>query len=333
MSSKRHYLIDNQNRLIVKQKDKRLLPQGNFSVDKHNHLIYHLNEPFSWRRQYGSGKKICFLGNWRLNPNYDLEMILNKTNTQFAQDRLTLKGEIISVEKDSLIFETHSIDKYGQSHIQLIKLTGFWKADQYNRLCFVVKKETQPDILVFKGTWQINQNQKITYTYEKTDLKTQTKHLHTLVFEGFWEINERNRLTYILSKGIDSRFDFRVQMESPNLYPQDKAIRYRIGIGLRKQRYKIICLYGTWKFSKISSLLFLIDYGRNQLQAIEFGLVYNLTRKEQIEFLLTNKQKQPLGLSITFSRKLLRDSEAKGFLRLKDIEKDKSIEAGLRIPF
>ena len=343
---KNRYFIDNSNRLVIRGKRKGLTPSnkqnqdlvtdGRFGTDKDNRLIYWLNKPGPWLKRYDSPSKISFEGKWRLSSNYDLELILNETKDQFLGEHFALKGEIISADKDALVFQMHSLDKYGQSHLQLLKLTGVWQANEYNEISFAVKKETTPDIFTFAGAWQLNKNQQIIYAYEKTDLKTKTRHFHTLTFQGFWQINRADRIIYILAKGIDSYFDFRVQLESPNLYPKEGVIKYRLGIGLKKVRprdTRIISLYGTWKFSKKSGLLFVMDYGQGRLQAIEFGTELNLAKKDKVEFLLTNKQKQPLGLCITFTHRFLRQSGAETFLRFKKFRQDSRIEGGFRIPF
>ncbi len=159
-----------------------------------------------------------------------------------------------------------------------------------------------------------------------------------MTFEGFWEINSNNRLTYILSRSTESRFEFRVQIESPNLYPQQGVIKYRLGIGLKGGRSfqnKIVSLYGTWKFSHKLGLIFEIDYGKNKFQNIEFGTNIHLNKKDEFVFSLTNKGKKPLGFNLIFTHNFLKQSSAETFFRLKDIldKKERALEAGVRIPF
>lgn len=323
---------------MIKQakKKKPLIANGEFSIDKYNRLVYWLNEPSSWKRKYHLPQKVSFQGNWKLNPNYDLELILDKTKEQFLGDRLVLKGEIMSLDTDTLAFAIKSLDRQGQSHIQLLKLNGFWQADAHNRLGFIVKKKTEDDIITLDGTWQINKNQQIIYNYEKTDLKTKSKTIHTFSLEGFWQINNANRLTYILKRSLDSRFDFRVQIESPSLYPQDGFIKYRLGIGLSKDNSsptKIISLFGNWKFNRKLGLIFQMDYGKAKIQAIEFGTNIHLNKKDEIIFSLTDKRQEPLGINITFKHRFLKRNFAETFLRLKKLERESGIETGLRIPF
>jgi len=327
---------------------------GRFSIDKNNRLIYWLNEPAAWRRLYNLPSKVSFIGNWKLNSNYDLELNLDETKSQYKGERLILKGEIISTDRDTLAFEIITHEKGlsptqlnrsstkgtvpAFSHIQLLKLTGSWQADEFNRIIFTIKKKALPDVITLEGSWQINKNQQITYIYEKTGLKTKTRISRILTFEGFWEISSNDRLTYILSQSTKSYFDFRVQIESPNLYPKEGLIKYRIGIGLAKDkpsRMKTICLYGSWKFSRKAGLTFQMDYGKGRFGDIEFGTNIYLNKKNEIIFFLTNKKKEPLGLNITFNHKFLKNSDAETFFRLKGLldKKETVIETGVRIPF
>ena len=323
--------------ISIPKKKKPLVVNGRFSVDKDNRLIYWLNEPLEWRRQYNFPRGIVFKGKWQLNSNYDLELILEEAKDQCKGDRLAIKGEIISTDSDTLVFEIKSIDRQGLSHIQLLKLSGIWQADEYNRLSFAVEKKASPDMLILKGIWQVNQNQQIIYVYEKTNLKRKTKTAHSLIFEGFWQINRSHRLTYILERSSSSRFDFRVQIESPNLYPKKGVVKYRLGIGLRGKKApcdRIICLYGTWKFSRKLGLVFQMDYGQGQVQSLEFGTELSLTQRDKVTFALKNETGERLGINITFTHKFLKQNEAEAFLRLREVlQRESAIETGIRIPF
>lgn len=338
---KNRYSVDSFNRLTIRRKGKTTPVNGKFLVDKDNNLSYWLNEPVSWRREYGLPGKVSFKGKWRLDKNYDLQLRLAETRRHGGQDILTIRGNIISVEKDCLLFEVKSYDKQGLLHARILKLSGIWQADRHNQLSFAVKKKHEPDMLTLEGAWQVNQNQKITYSYDKIDLKRKTKINSTLIFEGFWEINEANRLTYILSRTPESKFDFRAQLESPNLYPKEGVIKYRLGIGLKGLSPKgtvpqprIISLYGTWRFNRRLSLLFEMDYGRGHLQSMEFTTEISCTQKDKFTFTLRSKKKEPLRINITFTRRFLKRLDAKALLRVKRIlGKESALEAGVELPF
>jgi len=332
------YLLNNDNQLLIRQPKKRksLVVNGRFSIDKDNRLIYWLNEPPEWRRQYNFPDEIVFSGNWQLNANYDLQLHLKESKGQFQEDIVTLKGEIISAEGDALVFELKARDKAGLSHLQILKLSGFWQADEFNRLIFKVEKKEEPDILVLEGAWGINQNQQITYTYQKAGLKRTDKSSYALTFFGFWRITDRDRLTYIISRSTGSKFDFRVQLESPNVYPKQGVIKYRLGAGIKElkiDRSQIISLYGVWKFSRALGLTFEMEYLKGEIHSLEFGAEVNFKRNNEIVFQLKNQRDEDLGISLTFTHRFLKQLDARAFLRLKAAKQGAGIDVGLRIPF
>ena len=330
MKEKIIYHIDDVNRLVIRQKNKCLTPRGNFKIDRNNRLYFWLNEPLSWRKEYQLPERINLNGRWQLNDERNLEIISDR----YTDGQLILKINIISAIANALIFGVNQIDSQGQSHLRILKISGVWKADEYNRINFIIEKKVLSDMLVFKGEWQLNKNQKVTYTYEKTDLKTKTKTLNTLVFEGFWQINSSHKLTYILEHSTKSRFDFRAQLESPNIYPKEGAIKYRIGIGTRKERVKrIVYLYGEWKFNRKLGLAFEMDYGKGKIRNIEFGATMHLDRENEIMFSLMNKIDESLAINVIFTHRFLKQLDAEAFLRIKKLQRESGIEAGVRIPF
>ncbi len=336
MKSQTKYLTDKSNRLIIKRNRKRIITYGKFSHDKNNQLTYWLNETPSWHSQYDLPAKISFKGSWKLNPNHDLEFILKATKEQRKGDTLAIKGEVISAENNSLVFEFATRDKNGLSHLQLIKLTGSWQADEFNRITFIVKKRSLPDTITFEGIWQISRNQQLEYSYEKTELKRKTKIIKTINFTGFWQINSAHRLTYILSKSSNSYFEFRGQIESPNLYPEEGVIKYRLGIGVKQgsmPQDRIVSLFGSWKIQRNLGVVFQMDYGREGVHKIEFGSDIYITKQDEIILSLVNNRKEPLGICITFTHKFLKKHGAEFLLRLKKNKEESRIEAGVSVPF
>src|SRR4030042_6015276 len=311
---KNQYSINNSNQLIIRPpKSKVALPvNGSFSIDNDNRLSYWLNETLTWRKQYALPPKVIFKGVWNLDANHDLTLILDKNKNQFQGDILTIKGNIISGDTDILAFQVKSYDRDGLLDIRILKLNITLFADESNRLCFMIKK-LQPDILTLEGSWQINDNQQIIYEYQRTDLETKVKISNTLIFRGFWQITSVNKLTYILKHGSDSRFDFRAQIETPTIYPQEGLIKYRIGIGVKKSKayhHKVISLYGTWKFNRRLTLIYQMNYGPGEIYDIEFGAEVNFNKADKLEFSLTNQKKEPLGLRLNFTHRFLKKLDA-----------------------
>jgi hypothetical protein len=332
------YAIDKENRLKINSPKSKipLKPKGTFRINKNNQLEYWLNEPKAWRQLYNLPQKTTFEGNWQLNNNHDLELVLNKSKGQFKSTRLTLRGKIISVDNNILALEIISRDvSPRKTSLTVLKLSGVWKADEYNRIIFQVSKKNSPDTLTFKAAWRLNNNQQIEYTYEKANLITKSKDKQTLNFEGFWKISSIHKLTYILGSSFDSEFDFKVHLENPNIYPQSRVIKYRIGIGLRQPKaesYKILSLYGEWKFSRDLCLSFIMDYGDNLVRKLEFGAEISFGPDKFI-LSLKDGRGESLGITLTYSHKLLSSLQPQVFVRLKSCQKNQGIEAGVTIPF
>ncbi len=338
MSKKPKYSVDENNNLSIENNGQKLLARGRFSTDKDNRLIYWLNEPLGWRRKYQLGKVFVFEGKWRLNANHDLEMQLDKSELWQEDAVLALKGDIVSSDKDKLVFQIKSKGQGNESQIYFLKLDGLWQADNNNCINFVVQKRKGPaDTLVFSGSWQVNPNHQVVYAYEKTNLKTKTKITRDLTFTGYWQIDNAKRLTYIFSSDSRSRFDFRAQIESPNLYPREGVIKYRLGMGARESRKssapRTVYLYGTWKFSRKLGLYFEMDYANGNIQRVLCTIQLNLNAKDSLTFSLANSHKEPVGVNITFSHKFLKKLDAEAFLRLQAWAGASKVETGLTIPF
>jgi len=257
----------------------------------------------------------------------------------------SLQRRFILAESNSLVIETiQTYDRdcprgglYAQAgqgtlpgqRLRILKLKGTWRANNYNELVFEVtghkgKRETY----VFKGSWKVNSNQQIEYTFEDSR--------DTLTFKGFWKINSANRLVYVFEGSSTSRFEFKVQLESANIYPKKGEIRYRIGIGLRKSRLtapgNLLILYGEWKLSRNLELTFQMNYGKGRISAIEFGATLTFGRNKVI-LALKDEFGKPLGITLTLSHEFLKIRDAQVFLRLKSLQREQAIEAGITIPF
>lgn len=310
---KSNYFTDTENRLIKVKKDKKgrqetLVVKGEFSIEGDGQLIYNVQEDAHWKREVNLPDKVKFRGNWQLNENHDLELILNETKDQYAKDILTLRGEIVGVESDKLAFAITSKKDRDIERTRLIKLAGKWQADKFNRIGFLVSKEDgDDDVLVFDGIWDVGKNHEIVYRYKKIQLKRKTKESRDIVFKGFWRITERNRLAYLLDTSGESGFLFKAQLEGPSVVGKRDEIKYKIGIGLTQYKRpveRVIKFFGALKF--------------------------NLTENDEIEFELTDSAGKRLGASVTLNRRLL---GGKAFLRLKRHAEESRVEAGVKIPW
>jgi hypothetical protein len=321
---KYRYSTNSLNQLLIRLPGETT-PQpvsGTFRIDKNNNLTYRLDEPAGRKNAYGLPSIIVFKGSWRLDMEHQPQLVC-------GDDVLTIRGAMIAADGSSLAYEVKSLDRQGLLHVQVLKLSVIWLADEDNRLTFVVKKRS-PDIVVLQGSWQVHKNQQISYTYEREDLATKRKAGHSVLFQGFWRITRANKLTYILEGGTDSKFEFRGQIETPTIYPQKGLIKYRLGMGLRQD--KIVTLYGTWKFSRVLGLSFLMEYGNGKVGKIEFATEVSCGRRNAFVLRLKGDDGKFLGADIVFTHDFLKASDTQAFVRLKAY-RETTIEAGMEVVF
>lgn len=269
------YEIDPQNRLVYSETGKeskvpryRKVLDGNFSLDTDHTLTYHIKQP----------------------QGTDVPRLIR------------LSSEIISAKDDELAFAVTTKDANGNIRISILKLTGAWQADKFNRLTFAVTKESGPtDKLTFKGGWEINNQNQIVYTYTKANLKTKQKEENTLTFKGYWDITQKDRIAYALNKEINSVFDFKVSIERP----QYNYLKYQIGIGSRPAKKELL-VFGRWRIDQSKGLLFEIEYENGETKAITFGAVCNLSKDKALEFKLKNNRREGLGINLKLSKTILK---------------------------
>lgn len=216
-----------------------------------------------------------------------------------------------------------------EQRLRILKLKGTWRANKYNELVFeVTARKGSPEVYTFKGSWKVNSNQYIEYVSEDGR--------DTLTFRGSWKVSSANRLVYLFEGSSTSRFEFKVQFESAEIYPKKGQIRYRIGIGIRKSRLtapgKLLILYGEWKLSRNLELTFQMNYGKGKVSAISFGATLTFGRNKVI-LALKDEFGKPLGATLSMSHKFLKALDAEAFIRLESMRPEHSIEAGISIPF
>ncbi|MDD5662596.1 MAG: hypothetical protein PHW68_05490 [Candidatus Omnitrophica bacterium] len=224
-----------------------------------------------------------------------------------------IRKRFICAESDSLTVETiQTLSKTRRQRLRVLRLRGTWRANSQNELVFnVALRKGPPQTYTLKGAWKINKNQQIEYQCGQGP--------DVLTFKGYWDISSANKLVYVLEGSSTSRFEFKVQLESPTLYPKKGEIRYRIGIGTRKNRLnprQALVLYGEWKFGRNLGLVFQMSYGQNRVKAIVFNAMVTLGRNKVI-FALKDEAGKPLGMTLTMTRKFLEHLDAKAFIRLK----------------
>ncbi|MFH1046091.1 MAG: hypothetical protein V1727_03915 [Candidatus Omnitrophota bacterium] len=328
------YRVDEKNSLVIERAEQELYPTGEFVIDKNNKLCYILEEPLAWRKKYRLPHKITFEGKWSINEEHDLLFTLNQARRQFGGAELYLKTELVGAEQDALVFSLGTTQESAVHQISLMQLKGRWQSDEYNRLQFLVQKSgSRYDVLTLQGSWDIDPNNTLVYTYRKTYLKRKGAQERTLALKGYWQISAKNRLGYILDLENDSLFSFKAHLETPSILGKRGAIQYRAGIGVKTRppfTTRTFTLYGIWKLEKKLGLSFEMDYGDGQVAEMRFGAVVQILKHNEITFQLKNTQGQDLGMSVSFSRTVLQE-KAEWFLRLMSDRAESRVEGGITI--
>ncbi len=327
------YELDPHNRLLLNESGKKSdLPKfrkvldGKFKVDKDNNLSYHVKAPLS--KDDDVPNQIKLSGEWSLTDKHELRLTLDKLSRETFGDQMTLQGEILDVDKNSLLFAVTTTTKEGTRSIYVLNVDGSWRADEKNRLSFHIRREGgKYDILTFSGIWEIDKNHQIIYQYEKAELIRKKRRTHALIFKGYWDVKEKARISYVLSEDTDSVFDFKA---SVGIFKED-YIRYEVGIGLKnraKQAMRTVKISGKWRLKKDIGLIFEIEYGNKAQKAIVFGADVKFTSKDTISFRLKDDmENRDIGVNLELSHSILKgDGEA--FLRALASQRESAIYAG-----
>jgi hypothetical protein len=326
------YEVDPHNRLVIKKTGRKTrLPRfrrvldGRFKVARDNTLTYHIKAPIP--DDIRAPHQVKLRGKWSLTKNHDLRLTLDKWRRQTFGDQLTLQGDIIDVNKNSLLFALTTRTKDGAQSIYALKLQGSWQADRNNRLTFRVKKgKGEYDILAFDGAWEIGKNYQVVYKYEKTQLITKQKKIHTLIFKGHWDIKDKARISYVIDRNTNSVFNFKTSL---GIF-KDNYIKYELGIGLSRKPKPVkrtITLFGAWKIKKTLGLIFEVEYENKRVHAIVFGAKAKLTDKDTVLFNLKNNLNREIGAELELSHKILK-GDGQAFLRLLKSKRESAILVG-----
>ncbi|MFC1570863.1 hypothetical protein ACFL4E_03670, partial [Candidatus Omnitrophota bacterium] len=285
------YEVDPFNRLVLNKSSKlgdltkfRKVVDGRFRVDRNNDLTYHVKAPFS--KKENIPHKVRLKGTWRITPEHDLSLTLDKEGTRTLRDKIILKGKILDVKKNSLLFAVTTKRKDNSLLKYTLNLSGVWKADRNNRLTFCAKREKgKHDILTLTGAWEINKTHQVVYSYKKSALTRKRKELHTLAFKGYWSILDKNRIAYSLSKSSDSAFEFKTSAARMT----GNMIKCRIGVSLagrEKPLERILKLKGEWRPVKNLGLAFEVKEKNKKLYAMTFGADARVTKEGNVSFRL-----------------------------------------------
>ena len=145
---KLRYEVDPHNRLIVSETGKKLpltrfrrVFDGRFKTGPNSTLIYHIKGPmYGLEAKRKAPHQLKLRGKWSLTKNHHLKLTLNKWRRQTFGDELTIQGEIIAAEANSLLFAVTTRSEKNLDSRYILRLRGIWQADEVNRLIFRVRK-------------------------------------------------------------------------------------------------------------------------------------------------------------------------------------------------
>ena len=299
------------NRLIIEEtghktglKHFRKVLDGRFKIGKGNELIYCVKNPVSASTLIPH--QVRLKGTWSVTKNHDLMLTLNKWGRQTFGNELTLKGDVVDVDKNSILFAVTTRRKKNTPLTRILKLQGSWHADRYNRLTFRARKEdSMYDILTLDGIWEVSRSHQIIYRYRKARLIRKKKETGTWIFKGYWDIRGKTRLSYVMDKNSDSVFNFRTNM---GVF-KENYIKYKVGIGVSRRttpEKRAVTLFGKWKIKKGIGLIFEVKYENTKPHAIVFGAEARLTDKDTLSFRLRNDVNKDISANLKLSHKILK---------------------------
>lgn len=326
------YEVDPHNRLVLKSgkpsqvKRYRAVLDGTFKIDKDNYLIYHVKKPSPVFLGKKLPQKIYLKGSWSLTKRHNLIYTLDKWQNQIYGNRLILKSGIADARGNEFLFTLTTKEK-NKTRTHLLRLSGSWQADKFNRLTFIVEKEKgKRDALTFKNIWRINKNNEIVYEYNKES------EIRTLILKGLWDITERHKLFYNLEKSTNSKFEFRAGLTTTF---RERGLQFTIGIGKserKRPKMRIITLFGRWRIKNRFGLVFEMNYGKRKVHSIIFGASLKLKKNHTFEINLKDRRNQPLGIRFTLSRSFLKN-QARSFITLLKEKHELAITTGVGFLF
>ena len=266
-------------------------------------------------------------GSWEMGSDGEI-----RYRRRGSEQEVVLTGDILSADPNSLTFHLREVQQEEDVQLRQMSLRGRWRADERNRLTFLVEREQGPkEVLTLEGGWEVGPKNEILYRFERTDLKRRSRSLHEIRFDGYWDLGEERGLSYVLDADTDSVFRFRGAFQTASIRQMTGALRYQIGLEAEgRSRLQTVTLFGKWKLSRDLSLEFEVPYSGRFRRAISFGATYSWDRRTAVSAKLTAPDGGPLGLELTLHREFLR-GQGEAFVRLRRSLEETAAEAGVRV--
>lgn len=270
-------------------------------------------------------------GRWMLTADHEIAFILRESSG--GRKTAHLKGSLLQATPNGLVVALHhEADNSRTTH--RVTLNGRWQADANNRLTFLAERaDGAQDRLTLQGGWEVGPRHELLYRYRQTAQGRRTRAERALIFEGAWDVTPEGRLVYRLAGSDTSVFEFTASLQSPSVRAAEGRLVYQLGIKLsggRTQRQRV-ALFGAWKINRDLSVSFEVPYAGGRVEAIRFEAAAALTGRDRVTLELQSRRREPLGLSVMFTRRLVRDAGL--FLRLRRRAEEASVIGGVNIRF
>ncbi|MFH1901391.1 MAG: hypothetical protein ABIK26_03970, partial [Candidatus Omnitrophota bacterium] len=90
--------------------------------------------------------------------------------------------------------------------------------------------------ITLTGDWEVNKQNEIIYTYEKSTRGKKEKITKAVTLEGYRDIAGKHRIIYVLNKEIESEFDFKVSVGKL----ATRSLEYEIGVAPSKKQLRYL---------------------------------------------------------------------------------------------
>lgn len=331
MPVKTRYETDPYNRLIATRGDssipkQRRVMDGRFHIAKGNSLEYRIKSPAS--ESDSAPYSVILEGVWRLSADHSLTFGIKKASGGASGDSLRISGKIIDVKGDSILFSVTTTDSDGTSTTYAMELTGIWSFDDHNRLNFKVEKGNGSyDPLVFRLGWEVNSFNEIVYSYQRYELKTKVKTLHSFSIKGLWKMWHDGSLVYQLEGVPGHSISFKASLSAcaPDrvLYELGAAFSRRV-----KSAVSTITIYGSWKLRRGAGLSFEVVSRSGNISSISFTANAKLTDQDTVLFTVTDDlAEKGISVQIELNHSLL-GCDGESFLRFMRSSKETSAIIG-----
>ncbi|NQT06960.1 MAG: hypothetical protein HQ575_05410 [Candidatus Omnitrophica bacterium] len=323
------YEIDPYNRLVIHKGGRSGVPKhrlsldGRFKTANDNTLQYLIKTPPNSGKANDLPHRISLNGKYSLTKDHDLKITLRHSYKQRSKEVFLIKGDILFVKKNTIGFGVSTRNSDGTMLTRTLNLNGRWALDKRQRILFKVERRGgKDDTLTFTGNWEINKDNEVEYSYTKKGANRNSR----LIFKGCWKIIDKNRLNYALDLKGRSGFIFQARLARAGLFGKKNALVYTFGtkLGGERSRIKTITLFGKWQLTRRTGLLFEIRYSDGRKNFISFGAEVKLSKDNDLQLILRDKNGKPLGIEIRFKKRFLKGT-GEALLKLLADNEEKSI--------